>query len=98
MKAWNKRNDHGRLRGRAAQERRKRILSANPLCVRCEERGITRLAEELDHHIPLSRGGSDTDDNLVPLCRRCHELKTAQDRGYRVRRRVGIDGYPVDDE
>jgi hypothetical protein len=46
-KAWQNTNQN-RLRGRAAQERRKRILAAHPLCARCEERGITRLAEELD--------------------------------------------------
>jgi hypothetical protein len=39
-----------------------------------DERGF-----DLDHHIPLEIGGDDTDDNLRPLCRPCHRLKTRGD-------------------
>lgn len=39
-----------------------------------DERGF-----DLDHHIPLEIGGDDTDDNLRPLCRPCHRLKTKGD-------------------
>ncbi len=34
---------------------------------------------DLDHHIPLEIGGDDTEENLRPLCRPCHRLKTAGD-------------------
>lgn len=30
---------------------------------------------ELDHIVPLSRGGSDDDTNLQPLCGRCNRFK-----------------------
>jgi 5-methylcytosine-specific restriction endonuclease McrA len=30
----------------------------------------------VDHHIPLSDGGSNHIDNLVPLCGTCHAEKT----------------------
>lgn len=50
------------------------------LCQMCrqptDERGF-----DLDHHIPLEIGGDDTDDNLRPLCRPCHRLKTRADAG-----------------
>lgn len=39
-----------------------------------DERGF-----DLDHHIPLEIGGDDSDDNLRPLCRPCHRLKTQSD-------------------
>lgn len=45
------------------------------MCFRpTDERGF-----DLDHHIPLEIGGDDTDDNLRPLCRPCHRLKTKGD-------------------
>lgn len=34
---------------------------------------------EIDHIIPLYKGGSDTLDNAQPLCRECHGRKTAED-------------------
>jgi 5-methylcytosine-specific restriction protein A len=50
----------------------------NKTCQMCfqptDERGY-----DLDHHIPLEIGGDDSDDNLRPLCRPCHRLKTKGD-------------------
>lgn len=34
---------------------------------------------DFDHHIPLAISGDDTEDNLRPLCRPCHRLKTKGD-------------------
>jgi len=34
---------------------------------------------EWDHLLPLELGGSDTIDNLQPLCRGCHKAKSAKD-------------------
>lgn len=34
---------------------------------------------ELHHLVPRSHGGSDTEANLVPLCRGCHQLIEARD-------------------
>lgn len=57
------------------------VLSAEPRCVRCLDLGRVRLATEVDHIIPLSRGGERLDpENLQPLCRSCHVRKTAEDR------------------
>jgi 5-methylcytosine-specific restriction protein A len=45
----------------------------------CAGRGVTREAEELDHIIPLSDGGDDTEDNYQGLCKPCHKAKTKQE-------------------
>lgn len=68
-----------RMRGRALQERRERWMRLRPLCVRCEERGIVRLWTQLDHVVPLFKGGADDDSNLQGLCDPCHAAKTAAD-------------------
>lgn len=36
------------------------------------------LAEHLDHVVPLSKGGTDTEDNMVPACAGCNLSKGAK--------------------
>lgn len=36
------------------------------------------LAKHLDHVHPLSKGGSDTESNIVPACQRCNLSKGAK--------------------
>lgn len=48
----------------------------NPLCFMCSQ-----LGTEVDHIIPIRYGGAPLDwANLQTLCRRCHKLKTHQDK------------------
>lgn len=68
-----------RQRGRAWMTRRARLLKANPLCCKCEEQGRIRPATEVDHVIPLFKGGPDTDPNTQNLCGDCHLEKTKAD-------------------
>lgn len=89
-----KHEDHGRLRGSAGVKQRKRRLAAEPLCRRCKERGIIRLAEVIDHEKPLALGGTDTDDNCRPLCNDCHDEVTREQFGHRKRVTIGEDGWP----
>lgn len=84
-----------RLRGWKLQQQRKRLHAERPLCVMCDERGRTQLGEELDHIVPVFRGGSNDDSNLQWLCTECHREKTAQDCGTTYRAPVGTDGWPV---
>lgn len=54
----------------------------NFLCVKCIEKGEPRRAEEVDHIIPRSRGGSDDQSNLMSLCSRCHSIKTKSESNF----------------
>ncbi len=82
--------------GYALQQRRRRWFSLHPLCVRCEARGETALATQLDHIVPLFKGGEENDPtNWQGLCEPCHVDKTNEDMGHRVRHETGGDGWPV---
>ena len=85
-----------RVRGRKLQQRRATHFRLFPLCVKCEETGKVSLATELDHIIPLFKGGSDEPDNWQSLCKEHHRDKTAIDMGHRPRVTVGADGWPVE--
>ena len=55
------------------------ILMAEPLCRSCLAEGIVTGAEELDHIVPLWKGGDHSLTNLQPLCSICHRLKSRQE-------------------
>ena len=61
------------------------VLKEHPLCADPfgihAERGEVVLATEVDHIIPLSRGGTNDRSNLQPLCKSCHARKTALEDG-----------------
>lgn len=40
-----------------------------------------REATEVDHVVPLAKGGTDDASNLVAINAVCHARKTARDRG-----------------
>ncbi len=80
-----------RIRGRALQTLRMRLMSASPICAMCR----TAVATEVDHIVALTNGGGNEDDNLQCLCAECHEVKTLEDMGQRPRVDIGIDGWPV---
>lgn len=47
---------------------------------KCEEQGIAfPFAAEVDHVVPLHKGGPDTDENTQNLCVPCHLEKTKTD-------------------
>lgn len=83
-----------RIRGRKGQELRRRRLANEPLCRDCTSKGRVTLATTPDHIIPLAQGGTDTDDNIRCLCQPCHEIRTAEQFGYRRKQTVGADGWP----
>lgn len=85
-----------RLKGRKAVEQRQRRLAAEPLCRHCKEAGRITPAVTPDHIVPLAKGGTDDDSNIQCLCTDCHDAKTREDFGYRVKWRAGRDGRPTD--
>lgn len=71
-----KRESTKRPRGRTGAAERARRLATEPFCSDCLEAGSTRLAEEIDHIIPLAQGGSNEDGNVRSLCKPCHAVRT----------------------
>lgn len=73
-----RRRTYGRLDGSAGQRRREFVLSYQGHV--CAITGCYNIATEVDHKIPLFKGGPDTLENLRGLCKRCHEQKTKSER------------------
>ncbi|MDP9832664.1 HNH endonuclease [Trueperella abortisuis] len=69
----NKRYDHRWRKIRNA------YIQAHPLCEHCQENGRVTPAQEVDHIIPLERGGTHEETNLQALCKPCHSSKTARE-------------------
>lgn len=70
---------------------REQKLSQNPLCERCEQDGVTMLANEVDHKVRIADwpGGRLRPDNLQSLCKPCHSRKTQRElSGWRMARLV----------
>ena len=86
-----------RIRGRQLQRLREQKKRDNPLCPKCQAEGIVREWDELDHTIPVTKGGTNDCANLVGLCRDHHRTKTLAEFGLRDRSRgpTGIDGWPA---
>ena len=104
-KSWANRpgSSETRLRGRALQQARAELFKRNPYCVTCQKKGISRLATERDHVIPLFEGGTDDPSNTAGLCNPCHKEKTQQEsnraRGITTKPRMksgcDISGFPL---
>ena len=72
-------NDY-RLRGRAGVAARDRIRRRdNGLCQACLDRHLVTPGTEVDHIVPLHKGGPDIDANKRLLCGPCHAAKTRGD-------------------
>ena len=71
---------------------RRILLNRNPVCQHCGK----RLAEEIDHILPLEHGGGNERTNLQCLCRVCHQRKTSFEARGLSYRRVGRDGKPIE--
>jgi len=59
------------------------FLKSNPLCVRCEKDNRVTIAIIVDHIIPHKGNMRLFWDRLnwQPLCKRCHDIKTATEDG-----------------
>lgn len=58
---------------------RKKYISSHPLCEKCKGDGRLTPAQEIHHIIPLSQGGTHSEDNLMSLCKSCHSKITAKE-------------------
>ena len=86
-----------RKRGRAAVADRARIMRRdNGLCQDCLKQGQLTLAVEVDHIVPLFKGGEDSDDNKAAICREHHLDKTREDKGQKPGGACDVHGLPAD--
>jgi 5-methylcytosine-specific restriction protein A len=70
------------MTGRPWRRLREQILRRDNYlcqCDECRKTGAVREAHEVDHIIPLARGGSDEPHNLRAINRACHAAKTAKE-------------------
>ncbi|RYF76810.1 MAG: HNH endonuclease [Comamonadaceae bacterium] len=74
-----------RQRGRKWMKAREQWLSANPLCSDCQAAGHVTEAREVDHIVPLWKGGSDEPGNYASLCVAHHKVKTALETAERAK-------------
>ena len=75
-------NRQNRMRGGgggAARLRRQVNTQGGSPCMAC---GSWHPSSNIviDHVVPLSRNGTDLDDNVQPLCIGCHKVKTTQEQ------------------
>lgn len=77
---------------------RAQVLAGEPLCRLCLSAGKTVPATVADHIVPIAEGGTHAQDNLQPLCKRCHDaIKTPADVAARGRAAaVGLAVVVVD--
>lgn len=71
-----------KLTGRPWRRLREQVLQRDSyLCQRCLALGRYQEASEVDHIIPVAKGGSDQLSNLAAICTPCHKAKTAGEGG-----------------
>ena len=72
---------------------RELVLIEEPVCRKCQRMSSVQV----DHIIPLCKGGTDERDNLQAMCEQCHDEKTRKDLGITKPppNKIGLDGYPI---
>ncbi len=77
---WRNRESASR-RGYSRQYEKTRavVLKRQPLCLLCEIEGHVTPATVTHHLRPLAEGGDSRLDNLVPLCKDCHNRVHGKD-------------------
>ena len=64
--------DTGKRYGMKWKKARDRHAKEHPLCEKCLTEGRVTMMDEVHHIVPVSRGGTHDDSNLMSLCRSCH--------------------------
>jgi 5-methylcytosine-specific restriction protein A len=68
----------------AAARKRAEIREAGwGACAACPAL-VLPSAVDVDHILPLAKGGEDIDSNIQVLCRPCHKAKTRRDFDYKA--------------
>lgn len=79
---WDNKRDVRNLTGRPWRRLREQVLQRDKyLCQVCLSLDRLTEAQEVDHILPLAKGGTDKPDNLQSICTPCHKAKTANEGG-----------------
>ena len=82
--------------GHAWAKIRQRILRRDcGLCQPCKREDRLTLAQQVDHIVPVSKGGGNEDVNLESTCLACHQEKTRADLGLKQVTACDASGLPV---
>jgi 5-methylcytosine-specific restriction endonuclease McrA len=83
----------GRARAARLSGLRPQVLQHwGAFCMACGRRGPL----DLHHVVKRSQGGQDTVENIVPLCRRCHDATDAPSgRGKRLTIEPNLSGFDL---
>lgn len=58
--------------GREWKRIRDKYVRLHPLCERCLKEGRYTPVDEVHHILPVNRGGTNVESNLMSLCKSCH--------------------------
>jgi 5-methylcytosine-specific restriction enzyme A len=93
-------NEHAHLyNSRRWKDIRRDQLEAEPLCARCQTRGVDTLATVAHHRVPHQGDEKLFFDrsNLASSCKPCHDQDEQRvERGGRPRSTTDADGWPTD--
>jgi len=64
--------DKSRIYGHGWKTVRDSYAKEHPLCERCLAEGRTTPMDEVHHILPVKKGGTHARENLMSLCRSCH--------------------------
>ena len=64
--------DVKKIYGHQWEKIRNRYIMQHPLCERCLAEGRSTLATIVHHKLPVRRGGTHAEDNLMSVCASCH--------------------------
>jgi len=82
--------------GHAWAKIRHRILRRDfGLCRPCKRVGRLTLAQQVDHIVPVSKGGGNQDANLQCICLACHQEKSRTDLGLKQVTACDASGIPL---
>lgn len=82
-KRQSRNNDYSKMYNWEWRRVRSAYLKENPLCKSCFDKGLIVPATVVDHIKP-HKGDKDLfwdRDNYQPLCKPCHDIKTAKEDG-----------------
>jgi len=91
---FDRNSDDKRLSSGKTETARRKLFKRSPWCVLCLRDNRFTIATIRDHIVPLSEGGTDTDDNTQALCVACHDQKSARENVHGKARASAGAQYP----